>query len=221
MVNPTIMYLVKTPKVIQNLFPNFTWNIPTQEKTLYLTFDDGPIPEVTPWVLETLARYDAKATFFCVGNNVEKHPDILQQVKAAGHATGNHTFNHLNGWMTDNIPYFHNIRHCANQVNSVLFRPPYGRMKPKQAQFLLRHYRIVMWDVLSGDFDPKIEPEQCYENVINNAQPGSIVVFHDSLKAKENLMHALPKVLEYYAERGYSFEKLNEKEISASMKISA
>lgn len=221
MVNPTIMYLVKTPKVIQNLFPNFTWNIPTQEKTLYLTFDDGPIPEVTPWVLETLARYDAKATFFCVGNNVEKYPDILQQVKAAGHATGNHTFNHLNGWMTDNIPYFHNIRHCANQVNSVLFRPPYGRMKPKQAQFLLRHYRIVMWDVLSGDFDPKIEPEQCYENVINNAQPGSIVVFHDSLKAKENLMHALPKVLEYYAERGYSFDKLNEKEISASMKISA
>lgn len=221
MVNPTVMYLVKTPKVIQNLFPNFTWHIPTQEKTLYLTFDDGPIPEVTPWVLETLARYDAKATFFCVGNNVEKHPDTLQQVKAAGHAIGNHTFNHLNGWMTDNIPYFHNIRHCANQVNSVLFRPPYGRMKPKQAQFLLRHYRIVMWDVLSGDFDPKIEPEQCYQNVVNNAQPGSIIVFHDSLKAKENLMYALPKVLEYYAERGYSFDKLNEKEISASMKISA
>ena len=221
MLNPKIMYLVKTPKVIQNLFPNFTWQIPTQEKTLYLTFDDGPIPEVTPWVLETLARYNAKATFFCVGNNVEKYPDLLQQVKEAGHATGNHTFNHLNGWMTDNIPYFHNIRHCANQVNSVLFRPPYGRMKPKQAQFLLRHYRIVMWDVLSGDFDPKIEPEQCYQNVVNNAQPGSIVVFHDSQKAKENLMYALPKVLEYYAERGYSFDKLNEQELSASMKISA
>ena len=221
MLNSEIMYLVKTPKVIQNLFPNFTWHIPTREKVLYLTFDDGPIPEVTPWVLSTLAGYDAKATFFCVGDNIDKHPELLQQVKNAGHAVGNHTFNHLNGWTTDNIPYFHNIRHCANQVDSVLFRPPYGRIKPRQAQFLQRHYRIVMWDILSGDFDPKVEQEQCFRNVVNNAQSGSIIVFHDSLKAKENMMYALPKVLEYYTNLGYSFGKLNEKELSPSMRISA
>lgn len=215
------MYLVKTPKVIQNLFPNFTWQIPTQEKSLYLTFDDGPIPEVTPWVLETLARYDAKATFFCVGENIRKHPETFQQVVDAGHAVGNHTFHHLSGWNTENIAYFHDIRHCANQVKSVLFRPPYGRLKPKQAQFLQRHYRIVMWDVLSGDFDPNLSPEQCYRNVVKSAQPGSIVVFHDSLKARENLEYALPKVLEFFAEQGYSFGKLNESELSESMRISA
>lgn len=221
MLNPKIMYLVKTPRFIQNLFPNFTWHIPTQEKVLYLTFDDGPIPEVTPWVLDVLAKYDAKATFFCVGDNVNRHPDIFQQVVSAGHAVGSHTFNHLNGWATDNIPYFHNIRHCANQVNSVLFRPPYGRLKPKQAQFLQRHYRIVMWDVLSGDFDPDVEPEQCLNNVIDNVRPGSIVVFHDSLKAKENLTYTLPKVLEHFKSQGYAFDKLNEKELSNNMRQSA
>ena len=219
MLNPKIMYLVKTPQVIQNLFPNFTWRIPTQTKELFLTFDDGPIPEVTPWVLETLGKYNAKATFFCVGDNIQKHPEVFQQVKEAGHSVGNHTFHHLNGWTTDNLPYFHNIRHCANQVNSVLFRPPYGRVKPKQAQFLLRHYRIVMWDVLSGDFDPNVEPEQCLKNVINNAQTGSIVVFHDSQKAKENLMYTLPKVLEHFTSLGYTFGKLNEQEISTNARV--
>ena len=216
------MYLVKTPQLIQNLFPNFTWRIPTKEKVLYLTFDDGPIPQVTPWVLEQLAAYDAKATFFCVGDNINKHPEVFQQVRAAGHAVGNHTYNHLNGWLTDNIPFFHNVRHGANLTHSVLFRPPYGRLKRKQAQFLQRHYRIVMWDVLSGDFDPTISPEQCLHNVIDNAQEGSIVVFHDSLKAEDKLRYVLPKVLQYFATEGYTFEKLNEQEtITSTVRRSA
>ena len=126
---------------------------------------------------------------------------------------GNHTFNHLNGWSSDNIPYFHNVRHCANLVNSELFRPPYGRIKPKQAQFLQRHYRVIMWDVLSGDFDPNISPEQCLANVMNNARPGSIVVFHDSLKAIDKLRYVLPEVLESFSAKGYRFENLKREEL--------
>ena len=204
------MYFIKTPKFIQNFFPNFTWKVPTQNKEIFLTFDDGPIPEVTPWVLEQLAQYNAKATFFSVGENVKKHPAVFQSVKDAGHAVGNHTYNHLNGWGSENIPYFHNIRHCAHLVNSPLFRPPYGKLRPKQVQFLQRHYRIIMWDVLSGDFDPKITEEQCYNNVVNHTSAGSIIVFHDSLKAEKKLKYVLPKVLEYFSQQGYSFEKLND-----------
>jgi peptidoglycan/xylan/chitin deacetylase (PgdA/CDA1 family) len=207
------MYLVKTPQFIQNLFPNFTWRIPTKERTLYLTFDDGPIPEVTPWVLEQLRKFQAKATFFCVGDNIRKHPQVFEQVKTEGHAVGNHTFNHLNGWLTDNIPYFHNVRHGASMVHTLLFRPPYGRLKPKQSQFLQRHYRIVMWDVLSGDFDTNISAEQCLANVLDNARRGSIVVFHDSLKAVEKLKYVLPRVLEYFNNKGYKFAALNEQEV--------
>lgn len=207
------MYLVKTPQFIQKLFPNFTWRIPTEDKQLFLTFDDGPIPEVTPWVLEQLAQYNAKATFFCVGENVEKHPEVYKAVTSAGHAVGSHTFNHLDGWANDNIPYFHNVRHSANMVDSVLFRPPFGRLKPKQAQFLLRHYRVVMWDVLSGDFDANISKEQCLKNVTRNAGAGSIVVFHDSLKAIDRLEYALPRVLEHFSSLGYTFNTLNEQEL--------
>ena len=207
------MYLVKTPKFIQELFPNFTWKVPSEDKVIYLTFDDGPIPDVTPWVLEQLAQYNAKATFFCVGDNIEKHPEVFEQVRAAGHSICNHSFNHLNGWSADNIPYFHNIRHCANLTKTILFRPPYGKLRPRQTQFLLRHYRIVMWDVLSGDFDPNITEEQCLLNVTRNVEPGSIVVFHDSRKAEEKLRYALPKTLAYFAEQGYRFEALNEQEV--------
>ncbi len=203
------MYLVKTPRFLEGLFPNFTWNIKTEEKVLYLTFDDGPIPEVTPWVLEQLAKYNAKATFFCVGDNVGKYPSVFQQVLAEGHSVGNHTYNHLSGWNTDNIPFFHNIRHCAHLVNSGLFRPPYGRLTPSQTQFLTRHYRIVMWDVLSGDFDKNISKETVFDNVILSAKRGSIVVFHDSLKAFERLEYALPRVLEHFTAKGYRFESLN------------
>ena len=202
------MYLVKTPIFIQKLFPNFIWRIPTDKKKLFLSFDDGPIPEVTPWVMDTLHEYEAKASFFCVGENVERNPGLLDQLIAERHSIGSHTFNHFSGWTTDNISYFHNVRRGASLTKSELFRPPYGRLKPKQAQFLQRHYSIVMWDVLSGDFDQKISVDQCYNNVIKNAGPGSIVVFHDSLKAQSTLKQVLPKVLEYYTEKGFSFEAI-------------
>jgi peptidoglycan-N-acetylglucosamine deacetylase len=195
------MYLVKTPQFIQKLFPNFTWRIPSDEKVLYLTFDDGPIPDVTPWVLDQLKQYDAQATFFCVGDNIRKNPEIFGQVVEAGHAVGNHTFNHLNGWTTDNVKYFLNVRRCAHQVHSSLFRPPYGRLMPKQAEFLQRHYRIVMWDVLSGDFDPELTPEQC-------------------LKAWERLEYVLPKVLEHFAAKGYQFRRLEESAVSQERLVS-
>ena len=204
------MYLTKTPRVIQKLFPNFHWRVESnrEKPTLYLTFDDGPIPQLTPWVLEQLERYDARATFFCVGNNVRRYPDVLRKVIAAGHSVGNHTTHHLDGWKTDNVPYFHDIRHCAVSLKTSLFRPPYGRLKPSQAQFLQRHYQIVMWDVLSGDFDPELTPDDCFDNVVENASPGSIVVMHDSLKSEEKLRQVLPRLLAHYTERGYAFDRL-------------
>ncbi|NNE28566.1 MAG: polysaccharide deacetylase family protein [Saprospiraceae bacterium] len=212
------MYLVKTPKFIQNLFPNYIWSIPTSEKVMYLTFDDGPIPEVTPWVMETLARYEAKATFFCVGENVERHTSLFKELQAQGHSVGNHTHSHLNGWSSENLPYFHNVRNCATLVESDLFRPPYGRLRPKQAQFLQRHYRIIMWDVLSGDFDHRITGEQVLGNVVMKSGPGSVVVFHDSLKAEKNLRYALPRVLEHFSSQGFRFEALaqNESQVGIS-----
>lgn len=204
------MYLVHTPQYVQALFPGLIWKMPSRQNEIFLTFDDGPIPEVTPWVLETLRAFDARATFFCVGDNVRKYPEVFQQILNTGHQAGNHTFNHISGWSTENITYFNNIRHCARMVNSNLFRPPYGKVKPSQVQFLQRHYQIIMWDVLSGDFDRDLTPEACYQNVIHHAGPGSIVVFHDSLKAETNLRYALPRVLEYFSARGYSFSALPE-----------
>jgi peptidoglycan/xylan/chitin deacetylase (PgdA/CDA1 family) len=203
------MYLAKTPQFFQTLFPNFVWSLPTKDKSIHLTFDDGPVPEVTPWVLDELQKYNAKATFFCVGDNIKKHPKIFDRIVAEGHTVGNHSFNHLSGWATDNISYFHNIRYCASLVDSKYFRPPYGRIKPTQAQFLQRHYKIIMWDVLSGDFDQSISKEQCFDNVMNNAKQGSIVVFHDNVKAVEKLKYTLPKVLESYTDMGFSFNRIN------------
>ena len=204
------MYLVHTPQYVQALFPGLVWKMPGEDRKIFLTFDDGPIPEVTPWVLDTLESYGAKATFFCVGDNVRKYPEIFDQVIEAGHSVGNHTHNHLSGWRTENIQYFNNVRHCARMVQSRLFRPPYGKLKPSQANFLQRHYRIIMWDVLSGDFDRNIKPEDCLQNVINHAGAGSIVVFHDSLKAQANLEYALPKVLEHFSSLGYEFAAIKD-----------
>lgn len=202
------MYIVHTPPYVQALFPGLIWKINGPQKTIHLTFDDGPIPEVTPWVLDTLLQFDARATFFCVGDNVQKYPAIYERLLEEGHSVGNHTNNHLSGWATENLTYFHNIRHCARKVQSNLFRPPYGKMKPSQVHFLQRHYHIVMWDVLSGDFDKDIRPEECAQNVIQHAGSGSIVVFHDSLKAEANLRYALPQVLEHFTAEGYLFEAL-------------
>jgi len=211
------MYLIKTPNILQRLFPHFTWRIPPaddRDKVLYLTFDDGPIPGLTPWVLEQLAAYDAKATFFCVGDNVRKQPGIFQDLLQQGHSVGNHTYHHLDGWATENLPYFHDLRKCARLTQSTLFRPPYGRLKPRQAQFLLRHYHIIMWDVLSADFDPSVSPLQCSRNVIDCAGPGSVIVFHDNYKAEENLRYALPSVLAHFSEQGYRFEAVRPELLS-------
>lgn len=204
------MYLAKTPLVIKSLFPHFVWQVKNCEKQLFLTFDDGPIPEVTPWVLDQLAQYQAKATFFCVGDNVEKHGSIHERILSEGHAVGSHTFNHLSGWDTENLNYFLNVRRGAVTTNSALFRPPYGRLKPSQLPFLRRHYRIIMWDVLSGDFDANISEEKCWQNVLQNSSEGSIIVMHDSLKSFTKLKYVLPKVLEHYHSLGYTFAALTE-----------
>lgn len=202
------MYTLKTPLFIQWLFPNFLWRFSLQEKILYLTFDDGPIPEVTPWVLATLKQFNAKATFFCVGDNVRKHPEIFAQLQAEGHSIGNHTFHHLDGWKNKKNAYLEDVNKCANILNSNLFRPPYGHLKFNQITSLRKDYRIVLWDILSGDFDPQLSKQECLQNVLNYAKEGSIIVFHDSLKAEEKLRYVLPRVLEYYRDLGFRFKRI-------------
>ncbi len=202
------MYYSIVNFLIKRIFPSLEWNIKTHEKIIYLTFDDGPIPEVTPWVLQQLKGYDAKATFFCVGENVKKHPEIFAQVKSENHQLGHHTFSHLNGWKTKNESYFSDVEKGNAVCPSPLFRPPYGKLKRKQIQVLKKLYRIIMWDVLSYDFDKNCSPEKCFQNVLKHATNGSIIVFHDSLKAEQNLRYALPKVLDYFSKKGYRFEAI-------------
>jgi len=202
------MYLVKTPSLLKKLYPDLTWNLNRDRHCIYLTFDDGPIPIVTPFVLKTLKQYNAKATFFCIGDNVRKNPDVFEQVKANGHSIGNHTFNHLRGWDTPTDVYVDNFKQCDAQLHTSIFRPPYGRIKKAQIKALtsLKHdLNIVMWDVLSGDFDVELEPEKCLRGVIKHTCNGSIVVFHDSLKAFPRLEYVLPLALEYWSKQGYEF----------------
>lgn len=199
-------YWIKTSRFVKWLFPEYIWSIPTHDKMVYLTFDDGPVPEITPWVLDQLDAYQVKATFFCIGDNVRKHPEIYEEVIRRGHAIGNHTFNHLNGWKTATSTYIENTikweDYAATQ--SFLFRPPYGKIKRIQAQKLMQKgYKIIMWDVLSADFDASVAPEKCLSNVVNHLEPGSIVVFHDSVKAFKNIQYALPKTLQYLKENGF------------------
>lgn len=198
-------YWIKTSRFVKWLFPEYIWSIPTHEKIVYLTFDDGPMPEITPWVLDQLDAYQVKATFFCIGDNVRKHPEIYSEVIRRGHAIGNHTFNHLNGWKTTTSTYVENaIKWEDYTIPSVLFRPPYGKIKRSQAKKLLQKgYKIIMWDVLSADFDTSILPEQCLSNVVNHLESGSIVVFHDSVKAFKNIQYALPKTLQFLKENGF------------------
>lgn len=205
------MYFPKTPKWIKLLFRNYIWSIKTSKKVLYLTFDDGPHPAITQWVLNILDQYNAKASFFCIGDNVRKFPEMYQEVITKGHAVGNHTYNHLKGWKHTKKVYLKNTMQAAELIDSNLFRPPYGRIKCSQARALRnseKQFKICMWDVISYDYDKNINADKCTEMVIQNAMNGSIIVFHDSEKAFPNLQIALPKVMEHFSKLGYTFERL-------------
>jgi len=214
-----LAFPVKIPTIIQRLFPKYIWEKAFSNKTLYLTFDDGPTPEITEWTLNTLKQFNAKATFFCIGDNVRKHPEILKKINTEGHSIGNHTFNHLNGWKTDTNIYIENTEKAQNTLEKVLdsesfstkklFRPPYGKIKNKQARLLLKKgYQIIMWSVISYDWNKSLKGEACLKNVLKHTKDGSLIVFHDSVKAKKNLQYVLPKVLMYYTEKGYTFKAL-------------
>lgn len=205
------MYLAYSPFWLRWLYPTLTWHKSRKEKYAYITFDDGPIPVVTPFVLNTLKKFNCKATFFCIGDNIDKHPSILSDVIAEGHTVGNHTYNHLKGWKSLDSDYLDNVRKGSLLTGTRLFRPPYGRIKKSQISEIRKHFpetEIVMWDVLSGDFDESITKEQCVENVLKHCKNGSIIVFHDSLKAFERLEYALPIVLENLSEKGFQFKTL-------------
>jgi peptidoglycan-N-acetylglucosamine deacetylase len=206
-----MFYFLSTPRVIKKLYPGCTWEVNTNEKILYLTFDDGPHPAATPFVLEQLKQYKASATFFCIGKNVADNPDLYKRIKDEGHRVGNHTFSHLNGWKTGDKEYADDVLKAKDLIESDLFRPPYGRITRFQLELLRGEkylLKTIMWDVLSGDFDNAITGEDCFLNVVNNAKKGSIVVFHDSAKAFERLEYSLPRVLDYYTGKGYEFRSL-------------
>ena len=221
---------VKTPLVVQKLFPKYTWEIASDTKEIYLTFDDGPTPEITNWVLNLLKKHDAKATFFCIGKNIEMHPEIFQDILHDGHTIGNHTYNHIKGWKTSVIDYVENVDKAQQVINTHfdyieqnqkasiaklqspitnLFRPPYGQITPKQGTELIKlGYKVIMWSVLSIDWDDFVSRKICLNNVITKADTGSIIVFHDSIKASKNMQYALPKVLDYFSKKGYTFKSL-------------
>ena len=210
---------VKTNRLIKWLFPKYTWDIPNNANKIYLTFDDGPTPEITEWVLKLLKEQDIKATFFCIGNNIEKYPDIFQKVLQEGHAIGNHTYNHLKGWKTAKEDYIENTKSCERIIKeytkdidrrSKLFRPPYGKIKFSQAKILRQlGYKIVMWDVISVDYDKNISPKKCLKNVTKNTTSGSVIVFHDSIKAFDNLKFALPEAIRYLKNKGFVFDRID------------
>jgi peptidoglycan/xylan/chitin deacetylase (PgdA/CDA1 family) len=206
-----LIYFIKTPNWLKWVYKSCFWEIKTDEKKIFLSFDDGPHPQITPFVLEELRKYNAKATFFCIGDNVSKYPDVYKKIIDEGHMVGNHTQNHLNGWKTEDKLYLDNIAMAQKHIDSDLFRPPYGRItrfQLSQLTLLRFNLKTIMWTILSGDFDKSISKEDCRDNVILNAKEGSIVVFHDSEKARERMTFALPEVLNYFASKGYVFEKI-------------
>ncbi|MFH4968509.1 polysaccharide deacetylase family protein [Gaetbulibacter sp. M240] len=218
---------VKTPAVAKKMFPNYIWDMPATEKVLYLTFDDGPTPDITSWTLNILAEYNAKATFFCIGKNIQNHPDLFKEVVSSGHSIGNHTQNHIKGWKTKAESYLENVGKAQDHIekhlealpaksiaseSGKLFRPPYGQISPKQGKKLITlGYHVIMWDVIAFDWDKSISPETCLKHVTSKAKEGSIVVFHDSVKAQKNMQYALPKTLDYFSEKGYRFAPIQIK----------
>jgi len=208
------MFFHKTPLPIQWLYPSLVWRKKTSEKIIYLTFDDGPIPDLTEYILDLLKEYGIKGTFFCVGENLKNHREIAVRALEEGHRLGNHSYNHLNGWQTSTIDYISNVVRCQRHLVDLqnkepqLFRPPYGKIKRSQIKQLKGKYEIIMWDVLSGDFLQTITPEICLEKTIEATSKGSIVIFHDNVKAERNLKYTLPRYIEYFLNKGYSFDTL-------------
>jgi peptidoglycan-N-acetylglucosamine deacetylase len=207
-----MFYFVKTPGWLRKLYKQCIWSMPSDEKIIYLSFDDGPHPAITPFVLDELKKYNAKASFFCIGKNVLAYPDVYKRIIDEGHATGNHSFNHLNGWKTNDSTYLNDVAEAKKTINSNLYRPPYGRIKRSQLRQLGSNrfkLKTIMWTVLSGDFDEKLPAEKCLENVLSKTEPGSIVVFHDSEKANIRMRYALTGSLKYFSGKGYRFEKIS------------
>lgn len=206
-------YLNRMPRILMSLYSKYTWRFSSDKKEIYLTFDDGPTPQITDFVLSELKKFNAKATFFCIGKNVVQHPKIYQRILNENHTVGNHTHNHFNGFKHNTKKYVENCVLASQHIDSKLFRPPYGRIKSSQAKALQKlGYNIVMWHVISGDFDPKIKKEECLKTVLKNTKNGSIIVFHDSIKASNNMQYVLPKVLEEFSKQGYTFKAIQQKE---------
>jgi peptidoglycan/xylan/chitin deacetylase (PgdA/CDA1 family) len=206
-----MFYFIKTPGWLKKLYGGCMWQMPGEEKIIYLTFDDGPHPIATPFVLDTLKAHNANATFFCIGKNVREQPALYKRILAEGHGVGNHTFSHVNGWKTKAADYLRDIAEAEEVIDSQLFRPPYGRISRGQLKKIaegIPPLKAIMWTVLSGDFDTHLSPEKCLHNVLEKSGSGSIVVFHDSAKAYEKLAYTLPKTLEYFGKKGYRFEKI-------------
>ncbi len=193
---------------MSKMFPDLLWKLPNDNNAVYLTFDDGPVPEATPWVLNLLKKYDIKATFFCVGDNVRKHNHIYKQLIDDGHSVGNHTFNHIHAFKTNAVDYFKNIEKASSYINSDLFRPPRGFIRKKHGKLIKHKYRTVMWTVLSVDYDKNVTIQKCIDNVVSNVTSGSIIVFHDSIKAWKNMHQAVPVVIENLLQRGFNFEAI-------------
>lgn len=202
------MFIARPPQILKKLYPNSIWRKDESKKKVYLTFDDGPIPEVTPWVLDLLDQYKIKATFFCVGDNVRKHTDVYQEVIRRRHRVGNHTFNHIQSFKYSKKEYLNNVIKAEAWIKSSLFRPPHGQLLPGLSTKLQENYRVIMWDLLTGDYDSKTPETRVLKRVKDNVRNGSIIVFHDSLKAEKNLRYALPRSIEYMLSEGYEFGKL-------------
>jgi peptidoglycan/xylan/chitin deacetylase (PgdA/CDA1 family) len=185
------------------------WHFKPEGRSLFLTFDDGPSPALTPWVLDVLRSYDARATFFCLGSQVQQHPELYAAIRDGGHAVGNHTHNHLDGWRTSKRRYLKDIDRASQWIHSPLFRPPYGRISLRQIHHLAQTYRIIMWDVLSRDYDSRLSPQTILSRLKRRVRPGSIVVFHDSPRAEKNLRAILPEFLDFCHTEGYHLQNIN------------
>jgi len=204
---------VRLPRYITSLFKEAVWRLDETERIVYLTFDDGPIPEITPWVLDLLQKEKIKATFFCVGENVMRNPEVYQQILKDGHSVGNHTYNHWQGIKKGNKDYFQNIEKAGEYIDSDLFRPPHGWLKPSQYHFLKKKFRIIMWDLISCDYDVRIRPERVFKNITDFVRPGSVITFHDSIKAQRNLTETLQPAIRWIKEQGYRFEAIPYKKV--------